>query len=218
MRTSNMLRWQYRLICWMTVGIVSFATGLGVGWFARAGLLEDNIQDQKTNLLLEAMSRAHGLFARTDNPVVEYEPGSFDEFAELGRSHLGVTLSKPAVTEGVEFSGARLLPISGSVSGMLVFERNGKPLSMLMLKKPADLPIRYGRQVRNNPSLFVTERDEYMIAFVGPSDMRSREAIMRSVLGNDRTNLGAKQGRSEHKSRSLVGGKRGLSDDAQLSR
>ena len=133
--------------------------GVTIGWASHAYYYARKAPERLLEQLIGASRSAHQMYTLVDSVSVEFPPEDFRSYNELLGLRTKLQLDLVDIENGnIAFLGARLLPLRGSPSAFLVFEKDGVRFSIIALptgndeaapelvRRAGDLPVTIRRR------------------------------------------------------------------------
>jgi hypothetical protein len=166
---------------WITMVLGLALLGGGCGWLVRHTWVTLEREALRETLYLRTLIDAHQMFALQAPTGVTLAPDEFERLARQIDQELEAAVRLPTGTGWPHaFRGGRLLPLGNKPAALLIFERGGNLISLIVLRDQS------ARAALNRPlentSVSVATEGSFRVGVVGrvsPSEF----AVLRRVIG-----------------------------------
>jgi hypothetical protein len=170
---------------WIAIVVGLALLGGGCGWLVRHQWVAREREALRETLYLRTLVDAHQMFALQAPTGVTLAPDDFGRLARQIDQELEATVRLPTGTGWPHaFRGGRLLPLGGEPAALLIFERSGDLVSLIVLRDKIERAA-FSRPLEDT-SVSVAADGNFRVGVVGrvsPDDF----AVLRQIIGGSDT-------------------------------
>jgi len=170
-----------RAAAWIAIVLVLALLGGGCGWLLRQQLVKRERATLRETMYLRTLLDAHQLFALEAPAGVTVAPDEFGRLARQIDQELKAVVRLPTGAGWPDaFRGGRVLPLGGKAAALLIFERDGDRVSLIVLRdKTAHEAVDRSLE---DVSVSVATEGSFRVGVVG-SVSADELQVLRQVVG-----------------------------------